>query len=125
MLVNYLAELWGISIVIISLALLVKEKHAKTLFSAIATDLGMFLCGVCGLVVGVAMVLSYNAWSQGWQVIITILGWLALLKGIAQLFMPERFKIWIKKAENSPLLPYALIILIVIGLALTYFGFTA
>ena len=35
---NYLAEIWGISLVVISLAFLIKEKHLKRLFAAIETE---------------------------------------------------------------------------------------
>lgn len=125
MLVNYLAEIWGISIIVISLALLVKEKHLKNLLAKIETDESLFLWGFVSLIIGLSMVLSYNVWEQGWQVIITILGWLALIKGLALLFVPEYMKKWAKKLENAPFLPYALLVFIFIGLVITYFGFVA
>ena len=124
-LVNYLAEVWGISIVVVALALLIKENHLKRLFSAIETEENLFMWGLISFVLGVAMVLAYNVWAQGWQVIITILGWLALLKGLALLFMPEMIKNWAKKIESKQWLPIALVILIIIGLVITYLGFTA
>ncbi len=122
---NYLAEVWGISIVIVSLALLIKDKHIKSLFAKIETEESLFLWGFISLIIGLAMVLSYNVWTQSWQVIITILGWLALLKGLALLFLPEYIKKWAKKMENAPFLSYALIIMVLIGLVITYLGFTA
>ncbi|MGA2418308.1 MAG: hypothetical protein ABSF55_03655 [Candidatus Staskawiczbacteria bacterium] len=125
MLINYLAEIWGISIVIISLALLVKEKHLKKLFAAIENDESLFLWGFISLIIGLAMILSYNVWQQGWQVIITILGWLALIKGLALLFLPEQMKKYAKKIGDPKWLPIYLVILIIIGLVITYLGFTA
>ena len=124
-LANYLAEIWGISIIIISLVLLVKEKYLKNILASIENDGNLFLWGFISLVIGLAMVLSYNVWDKNWQVIITILGWLALLKGLALLFLPEMVKKYTKKIENAPFLPYVLFILIFIGLAITYFGFTS
>jgi uncharacterized protein YjeT (DUF2065 family) len=121
---NYLAELWGISIVIISLALLIKDKHLKSLYQKIETDESLFLWGFISLVIGVAMILSHNTWVSSWQVIITILGWLAFIKGIALLFVPELGKKYAKKIENQKWLPAALVILVFIGLVITYLGFT-
>ena len=124
-LVNYLAQVWGISIVVISLALLINEKHLKSLMAKIETDESLFLWGFVSLIIGLAMVLSYNVWSQTWQVIITILGWLALLKGICLLFMPQTMKKWAKSVGYQQWLPVYLVVLIFIGLAITYLGFTA
>lgn len=123
-LVNYLADIWGISIVVISLALLIKEGHLKQLFAKINTEESLFIWGFVTFVIGIAMVLAYNVWVQGWQVIITILGWLTLLKGLCLLFTPEVFKKWAKKIETAQFIPYALVVLVVIGLVITYFGFT-
>ena len=125
MLTNYLAEIWGISIVVISLALLIKENHLKRLFASIETEEGFFLWGFISFIIGLAMVLSYNAWTQSWQVVITIFGWLALLKGLALLFLPEQMKKYAKKMEAAQFIPYAMVVILIIGLVITYFGFTA
>ena len=124
MLSNYLAEVWGISIVVVSLAFLVNEKHLKRLFAAIENEENLFCWGFISFIIGIAMVLSHNIWVKNWQVIITIFGWLALLKGLAILFCPECMKKWAKKIENAPFLPFALVIAVIIGLVITYFGFT-
>ncbi len=123
MLSNYLAEIWGISIVVVALALLIKDKHLKSLFAKIETEESLFCWGLVSFVIGLAMVLSHNIWISGWQVIITILGWLSLLKGLALLFVPEYMKNWAKKLAVAPFLPYALVILVFVGLIITYFGF--
>ena len=124
-LINYLAEVWGISMAIIGLALLVKERHLKSLFAKIETEESLFIWGIISLVMGIAMILSYNVWMAGWQVLITIFGWVALLKGICLLFVPEMTKKWAKKMENSPMLPIGLLIMVFVGLALVYLGFVS
>jgi len=122
---NYLAEVWGISLVVVSLALLIKEKHIKRLLASIEAEENFFLWGLISLVIGVAMVLAHNIWVKNWQVVITIFGWLSLIKGLSLLFLPELVKKWSKKIESAPFLPYALLVAVLIGLALTYFGFAA
>lgn len=125
MLSNYLAEIWGISMIVVSLALLIKERHIKTIFSAILTDTGMFLSGVLSFMIGLAMVLAHNTWVNSWTTIITIIGWITLLKGVGRLFMPEKCIVMIKKLENATFLPYLLIAAVFVGLIITYLGFTA
>jgi len=123
MLSNYLAELWGISIVIISLVMLVKDKHIKKIFASIETEENFFFWGMLSSVVGVATILAHNIWVSDWPVVITIFGWVALIKGLALLLIPEQVKMWSKKIENWPYLQYAMIVTLLIGLVLTYLGF--
>lgn len=123
-LTNYLAEIWGISLVIIPLALLINSKYLRRLFAEVENDATMLFWGIVTLIIGISMILAYNVWEQKWQVIITIIGWLALLKGLAILFLPEYIKKWAKKIENAPFLPIALVIAVFIGLVITYLGFT-
>ncbi|MEK7562361.1 MAG: hypothetical protein AAB509_01630 [Patescibacteria group bacterium] len=122
---NFLAELWGISFVVIALAFLVKETYLKQLFAKIETEESLFCLGFVSFIIGLAMVLSHNIWVKDWRVVITIFGWASLLKGLSFLFLPEFVKDWIKKIESAQFVSYALIVIIFIGLALTYFGFTA
>lgn len=125
MLSNYLAEIWGISIVVIALALLVKDKHIKHLFAKIENEENLFCWGFVTFVIGLAMVLAHNIWLQNWQVVITVLGWATLVKGLFFLFLPEKVKTLAKKIENAQFLPIALVVAVFIGLVITYFGFTA
>lgn len=125
MLANYLAELFGIVLVATSLALLINQNNLKRLLDSAEDDKALFCWGVKSLIVGVAMILAYNVWMQSWQVIITIIGWLALIKGLLMLFLPNIVKKWAKKISFSNYLPYYLIFVLIVGLVVTYFGFTA
>jgi len=125
MLSNYLAEIWGISIVAVSLALLIKEKHLKRLFLSLETEDNLFSWGMISFVIGLATVLAHNIWVGSWQVAVTFLGWAALIKGLLLLFTPEFMKKYAKKIENQSWLPIVLVLMVFAGLALTYFAFTA
>ncbi|MEK7080760.1 MAG: hypothetical protein AAB925_02940 [Patescibacteria group bacterium] len=122
---NFLAELWGISIVAVSLTLLVKEKYIKRLFAKIEAEESLFCWGFATFIIGLAMVLAHNIWVKNWQVVITIFGWLFLIKGLSMLFFPEFLKKWAKKIKDEQWLPIALVATLFVGLALTYLGFTA
>ena len=122
---NYLAEIWGISMAVVYFALLIKEKHLKKLFQFMETEDNLFSWGLVSFVIGISTVLAHNIWVKNWQVAITILGWVALIKGLSLLFIPEVLKNTVKKMENKQWLPVLLIVGLFIGLAITYFGFTA
>ena len=121
---NYLAALWGITIFVVSLSLLVKQKVLGKLVAEMKNEAIMYFGGIFSLVVGIAMVLAHNVWVLNWQVIITILGWLSLLKGLDVLFLPKRMKTrWAKMEKKQWFIIF--LSLLIFGLILIYFGFTA
>jgi hypothetical protein len=42
----------------------------------------IFLSGILLFVAGVAILRSHNVWTGGWPVVVTVLGWLALLDAL-------------------------------------------
>ena len=121
---NYLAELWGITIVVVSLALLIKPKYLESLFAEVENEATMFFWGIVSLVIGIAMVLVHNVWVPDWRVIVTILGWSSLAKGLDVLFLPEHMrKRWPKMGNWQWRIIF--VFLLFSGFVLTYLGFTA
>lgn len=53
----------------------------------------LLIPGLAMLVFGLIVVFNHNTWSGGWQVGVTVAGWLILLKGLAFLFTPEVVRI--------------------------------
>ena len=64
----------------------------------------VFLSGIITLVAGLAIVRAHNVWSGGWQVIITIFGWLALIGGLVRIVFPLQTSALVVSAANSGLL---------------------
>lgn len=55
----------------------------------ISRDPGLiFLSGILLFVAGVAMVRTHNIWVGGWPVVVTVLGWLAVLSGLLRMLFP-------------------------------------
>ncbi|MBF0446049.1 MAG: hypothetical protein HQL68_10715, partial [Magnetococcales bacterium] len=49
----------------------------------------VYMGGITALAFGLVIVNLHNVWIMQWSVIITILGWLALLKGVVLIFCPK------------------------------------
>ena len=49
----------------------------------------IFLSGVLSLLAGIAIVRVHNVWSAGWPVIITVVGWLGIVGGVARMWVPQ------------------------------------
>ena len=86
----------------------------------------LFLSGLLTLLGGLALINTHNFWNAGWPVIITILGWLAVIGGIARMLFPERVMgLGQKMLDNQTYLAFAGVIEGVLGLWLCYQGYSA
>ena len=82
-----------------------------------------YLAGLVTVIIGLLIVNYHNVWAKNWTVLITLLGWLALLKGIVLIVSPQfvhslserMFTDW-----SFRIFPYATFCL---GLLFAYFGF--
>ena len=76
------------------------------------------------LVVGYLILAFHNTWTKDLSVIITIIGWIALIKGIVILIQPKMMITLSKailKIEN--ILKIEAIVVIVLGLVFSFLGF--
>ena len=62
--------------------------YSSLLKEFIANRALIFLTGILALVAGVAIVNVHNVWVPDWRVIVTVLGWLLVLRGIMLLVFP-------------------------------------
>ena len=120
---NFVTELWGIFMVVVPLALLVNQGLIRKIFTFAEDELVLLFGGMISFMIGVASVLSYNVWTANWGTVITVFGWIAILKGICLLFFPA----WSKKMHNmlkdKEWISYLLLVAVFIGLFLSYAGF--
>ena len=123
--VNFLAQLLGFSMVIISLSLLIRPKNIQNILQLMDSETALFIHGIIRVIVGIAVLLSYNAWNASWKIVITILGWLILISGIGLLFMPSLAEKMVVKLKTSEWTSFIFIAVLILGCALVYFGITA
>ncbi len=79
-----------------------------------------FISGFMTLILGMLLVHYHNIWVCGWTMLITIIGWIALFKGIMLIAFPRfisPFKSWYKNSRIWG------VMMIALGLLLGYFGF--
>jgi len=86
----FLSRLIGLYCILAALSIVIrKESIIETVTSLLHESALMFLVGILTLVGGLAMVLAHNVWSGGAAaIVVTLVGWLTLLKGLAFLFVP-------------------------------------
>jgi uncharacterized membrane protein YhaH (DUF805 family) len=50
----------------------------------------VYLAGCLWFVAGLSIVRAHNRWSGGWPILVTIMGWFALIGGLLRMFAPVR-----------------------------------
>ncbi|MCK9272860.1 hypothetical protein M0P65_04915 [Candidatus Gracilibacteria bacterium] len=84
----------------------------------------LYLSGLMAYVMGALIVLNYNSWELNGFIIITIMGYLALIKGMMILLFPEwMIKLSKQMKFSGGLLMFAGIIYFFLGAYLAYLGF--
>ena len=112
----------GPTLVAIAIAMLLNVGSMPLIAAQVARDPALILLsGILLLVAGIAMVRAHNVWSRDWTVLVTILGWLALLSGLARMFFPIRLAgIAAQAGTSRALLIGSAIILLLLGAFLSY-----
>ncbi len=120
----YLSRLIGLFIIAFVACLFLNHDFANLLFTDRALLLMLSMMAVAA---GLAMVLSHNVWSGGAPtIVVTLVGWLLLLKGITLLVVPDVSMMALFDALHvQQHLDLFLIVPLVLGLYLTYSGFKA
>jgi hypothetical protein len=123
----FLSRLLGLYTLIVTLWLLADPHAATTMIEALVGHPGLHvLLALITLGLGLAMVLGHNRWSGGpLPVLVTLLGWGILLRGLLLLFLSSTQVLGLVRALRFSTFLYAyLAVPLVLGLYLTYAGFT-
>jgi len=126
LLINSLALFWGFSLVIVGLAYLLNPRLATRVMSLIEDDAVLAVTGMVGVMLGIALILTYNVLDNSWRVIISILAWAVFVKGASRLFFPDAVKdLWQRIKTREDWMAYWLIAVVILGCFLIYQGFNA
>ncbi|MHC5146911.1 MAG: hypothetical protein ACYSOP_05330 [Planctomycetota bacterium] len=111
----------------IGVGMLINPAFYKKVFTDFADNASMmYLGGVAALVVGY-LILAFRGCSvcfaSGFSIIIPIIGWLALLKGILILVRPQWMLDMTKTMLKENLMKIWAFVILALGLAFSFFGF--
>ena len=83
-----------------------------------------YLGGFMALLMGLVILQFHNKWEAGWPVIITILGWITLIKGLVLVLFPgSLIHLWHPLTANPTALIVSLVISCAVGIFLTIKGY--
>ena len=121
-----LAKLFGFYFIIIGTALVLNQAWYQKAIHDIGNNNGQtLLTGIITLILGLIAVALHNVWVYDWEVWITLLCWLLLIKGIIRTMFPSYFQHMAKKIRlTTHFINSISIVLMTIGLLLLYKAFT-
>lgn len=121
----FLARLLGPILLVLAVGLVAFQDSWRAMAKEfIANRPLVFLTGFLTLLGGLAIVNTHNVWSGGWPVVITVLGWLAIVGGVARMLFPRAVnEVGDRMLGNKTYLTAAGLAEGAIGLWLCYVGY--
>ena len=120
----FIAKIFAVAYLFIGLGMLMSPGHYKKMMDGFTNNPTMlYMGGIMATLAGFLIVNAHSVWV-GWPTIITIFGWLALLKGFMLLVFPDSFRFWGKAFKKINMAGFGVLVL-AIGLLFGYFGFLA
>lgn len=121
----FLAKAIGFIYIVVAIMLFSKQKKVKVIVKEVCSDPAMlFMTGMISLVLGTLIVLFHNIWVWDWRLLITLIGWLAIVRGIVRTLFPHiAVKIMNKMIKKKDKYQAAAVIILVVGVVLSYYGF--
>jgi len=123
----FVAKLLGPVFLVVGAALLSRPEAFRALLREfVASGVLMYLAGFLGLLGGLALLIVHNVWALDWRLVITLIGWASLFRALVTIFRPQAIvSIADRLIEYKGAFRAAAVIDLVIGAALSYFGYWA
>jgi hypothetical protein len=120
-----IAGLIGPTLVAIAAAMLINVGSFPALTEQISCDPALiFVSGILLLVAGLAIVRADNIWAGGWPVLVTVLGWFAVLGGLVRMLFPIKLAAIVAGVgQSTGLIAAVAVVLLVLGAFLSFKGY--
>lgn len=122
----FLSKLIGLYCLLVGLAMLTHKEGIDAAVNSIFHDPGLLLFGgLTAFMLGLATILAHNVWSRAAPaVIVSLFGWIALIKGIVLLFLPpQAVPQYFSALHYQQLFYLYAAVMVALGAYLTYAGF--
>ena len=91
----FLAKFWGWYLIIFFVILTFNPKRIRQIFDDLKDEKFLIITSFIAIIIGLTNILFHNIWELNWKLIITLIGWLALFKGLSLFIFPKRTIVWL------------------------------
>jgi len=119
-----IAKIIGIIYFSFGLGLLFNPHYYQKAFKELLGNTSFLLFGgLLAIIFGSLIIQNHNYWTKNWTILITIIGWIALVKGFFLLAFPSSLRVFKPFFEKEKMVLFYAVMLIIVGLVFLYFGF--
>jgi hypothetical protein len=121
----FIAKLMGPILFVVGISILIDQKSMRAMAKGLLANHALiYTFGVLDLLLGLVLVTVHNVWVMDWRVIITLIGWLSIVRGLMRiLFAPYFMKNGPKLLKKQGLLIGVAIGVVILGAVLSYYGY--
>ena len=107
----FFARLWGSFFIIFGALFIITKQLGKTI--EMTKDKAFVIStGYITLLMGLITIILHNIWILNWKIIITILGWSTLIKGIMKIGFPEQINKQAQRFKKKQIVSAVFLILL-------------
>lgn len=92
----FLAKFWGWYLIIFFLILSFNPTRIRQIFEDLKDQKFVILAAFLAIIIGLLNILFHNKWESDWTIIITFMGWGALIEGLFLFTFPNLVAKWLK-----------------------------
>lgn len=107
----FFAQLWGTFFLVFGILFLVTQQLGRTIEM---TDNKAFVIstGYISFLMGLVTVILHNVWVWDWPIVITVLGWSTMIKGIIKIGFPDTIHKQAQRFKKNQWISAAFLILL-------------
>ncbi len=117
-----LAQMLGISFALLGLSMLFNQKWTNVVVEEITKNQAViWFAGLITLLLGSTIVVLNNDWTSGLPLLVTVLGWLILIKGAVIVLFPDFTISYYRKMNKGNIFMWGGLIVFVLSLVLLFY----
>ena len=121
-----IAALLGPTLIATAVSLLANLDISQTLIEGLSQSPALIMiAGYAAFVPGLAIVYFHNRWTNGWPVLVTVMGWLSLVVGLVRMVLPTQLAAMATKIAPAAagVFPVFAVVFLLIGGFLSFKAF--
>jgi hypothetical protein len=120
----FIAKIIGLIYTSFGVGLLLNRKYYKNeLPKLLGNSAYLISGGFIAIIIGVLIIENHNYWEKSWIVIITLIGWMAVIKGIILIAFPTIVNIYKPILKNDLFFKILAPLVFIFGLTFFFIGF--
>jgi len=123
----FLARLLGLTLLVVGAGILFNPRPFRAIANEVVRSVTLvYLFGLIDFAAGLAIVLTHNVWLASWPVLITLIGWILLIRGAVRVLIPDTIMSYAAKVIAKPqFFVVSGVVVGILGAVLCYFGYLA